>query len=389
MPARRSKNALPTVKLRVRVTGRHPRFFRKQVQKPERPIPAGSLVWVLDKNGRGIGSGFYNPRSQIALRMLHRGKRQVDRSYVLELLEGAIRYREETLGLGEHENAYRLVHAEGDGIPGLILDRLGQHMIAQVFALGIEASIEAIGEALLARYPGCKLVLRVDADARRLEGIQLDETGQLPAAELNEDGLRYRFTPGAGHKTGFFCDQRETRRRLGDFARGRNVLDLCCNSGGFAMHAARAGARQVLAVDLDEDAVKLARANLRKNSLRASVEHGDGFDLLRDRGKDFDLIVLDPPKWIHGEHDYESGLRRYSDFNRLAFEALEPGGMLLTCSCSGSLSEDRFLAMLRDAAARAGKDARVVEIRGAAPDHPVALECPETRYLKAAFVAVR
>lgn len=389
MAASRKKHVLPTVKLRIRVTGRHPRFFRKQVLKPEHTISPGSLVYVLDKQGRAVGTGFYNPRSVLALRMLTRGKEQVDRKHVLRLLDQAIRYREETLGLGERENAYRLVHAEGDGIPGFILDRLNHHLVAQVFCLGIEDSIEDIGEALLKRYPQSKLVLRVDADARRLEGIRLEETGELRPAELMEDGLRYLFTPGAGHKTGFFCDQRDTRRRLAEFAHGRKVLDLCCNSGGFAMQAARAGARTVLAIDLDEDAVRLAKANARKNSLRVPVEHGDAFDVLRERGRDFDVIVLDPPKWIRGESDMEKGLKRYLDLNTSAFAALPSGGLLLTCSCSGSLSEERFLAMLREAAARAGKDARIVEMRGAGADHPVALECPETRYLKAAFVSVR
>ncbi len=384
---------LPTVKLRVRVTGRHPRFFKKQVQKPEVSIAPGSLVFVLDKLGRSVGTGFYNPRSTITVRMLTRGKAPFARSDIVGLVREAIDFRERSpgfgLGLGKDETAYRLVHAEGDGLPGLIVDRLGDCLVAQVFALGIVPSLEDIGHFLLGRYKGARLVLRVDADARRLEGIRESETGRVAGGELVEDGLRYIYTPGEGHKTGFFCDQRENRKRLRALVRGRRVLDLCCNGGGFAMQALRGGAKRVLAVDLDEEVTALAQQNLALNELRATVEHADAFDVLRDQGKDFDAIVLDPPKWIHGESDYETGAQRYLAPNRLAFEALPKGGLLLTCSCSGSLSEERFLAILRDAAARADKDVRILEVRGAGPDHPVALECPETRYLKAVFCMVR
>ncbi|MAE76038.1 MAG: RlmI/RlmK family 23S rRNA methyltransferase [Planctomycetes bacterium] len=387
MPRRPSE--LPTLKLSVRATGRHPVFWRKQVRRPERPIAAGSLVFVEDKLGRPVGTGFYNSRSQRALRMIDRGRRPVGEAHVMELVERAITWREQALGLPERTNAYRLVHAEGDGVPGLILDRLGDYIVAQVFCKGIESLMEGIGETLLARFPGSKLVLRVDAHARKLEGIDLTETGAVDTAELTEEGLHYGFVPGAGHKTGFFCDQRENRLAFAEFARGRKVLDLFCNSGGFGMHAARSGAKSVRAVDLDEDAVALARGNAERNQSRVDFVHGDAFEVLRGEAKDHDCIVLDPPKWIAGDKDRDHGLGRYLDANRLAFAALAPGGRLLTCSCSGSLSEDHFLAVLREAAARANRDARLLRITGAGPDHPVALECPETRYLKAAWLEVR
>ena len=388
--AGRRRSELPTIQLRIRVTGRHPRFFRKQVQKPEQRIPAGSMVFVKDKTGRPVGTGFYNSRSQIALRMLDRGRSPCGPERVLELLDSAIELRENTLGLAERSDAYRLVHAEGDGLPGLILDKLGSAIVAQLASKAMETQIEAIGERLLEQYPGAQLVMSVDAEARRLEGLEMPDSGRAKPIELHEEGLSYRVTPGGGHKTGFFCDQRENRVRLGQLARGRRLLDLCCNSGGFAMHAIRGGAKHVEAYDLDEEAVALARANVHANDLRCDVAQADAFEILRERPRgSFDACVLDPPKWVHGADDRDQGLTRYLDLNRLAFEKLPSGGLLLTCSCSGSVSEDQFLAVLREAAARAKRDARVLAITGAGPDHPVALECPETRYLKAVWLEIR
>ena len=388
--AGRRKMELPTIQLRIRVTGRHPRFFRKQVQKPERPIAAGSMVFVKDKAGRPVGTGFYNSRSQIALRMLERGRTPCGPERVLDLLDAAIDLREKTLGLGRRSDAYRLVHAEGDGLPALIIDKLGRAIVAQLASKAMERQIEAIGERLLERYPRAQLVLSVDADARRLEGLEMVDSGGRKAIELREEGLSYRVTPGGGHKTGFFCDQRENRVRLATLVKGRRVLDLCCNSGGFAMHAVQGGAKQVEAYDLDEEAVALARANVSANRLRCDVAQADAFEILRERPRgSFDACVLDPPKWVRGADDREQGLTRYLDLNRLAFEKLPSGGLLLTCSCSGSVSEDQFLAVLREAASRAKRDARVLAISGAGPDHPVALECPETRYLKAVWIELR
>ena len=173
-------------------------------------------------------------------------------------------------------------------------------------------------------------------------------------------------------------------------AKGRTVLDLCCHAGGFAIQAALGGAKSVIAIDLDEEAVTQAAANAKTNRARVDVRHGDAFDTLREtKAGAYDLIVLDPPKWVLGKTGIIPGLPKYRDLNRLAFEKLAPGSLLVTCSCSGAVSEDLFLLMLKEAAAQAGRDARVLMLRGAGPDHPVALECPETRYLKVAVLAVR
>lgn len=381
---------LPELVLKVRVQGRHPWFYRKMIRKPERPLRSGGAVQVVDRERRFVGVGFYNPRTELALRMLAREPVEDPGAYLVAALDRALDLREQILRLPEVTNAYRLVHAEGDGFPGLVLDRLGDTVVAQVFALCLMDHMEALGEHLLRRAPGTRLVLTVDEQAAEREGIERPPRSRPHTTEVVEHGVRYEVQPGHGHKTGFFADQRDNRLLVRELARGRRVLDLCCHAGGFALAAARGGARTVLAVDLDEAAVAQARGNAARNGLRYEVRHDDAFEVLRGvRPGAHDLIVLDPPKWAAGRGEVEQGLRRYADANRLALAALSAGGILVTCSCSGAVSEDAFLRMLRGAAAEAGRDARILAVRGAGPDHPVALECPETRYLKVVALEVR
>jgi 23S rRNA (cytosine1962-C5)-methyltransferase len=381
---------LPEVALKIRVQGRHPWFYRKMVRRPERPIPAGSAVRVVDRERRFVGVGFYNNRTDLALRMLARADVEDPDAFLLGLLDDAIALREDVLQLPGITNGYRLVHGEGDGFPGLILDRLGEAVIAQVFSLCIQQRIEAIGEHLLRRWPSARLVLTVDETARQREGMERVPAPGRVDVEVEEHGVRYAVRAGQGHKTGFFADQRDARQLIRRLSEGRRVLDLCCNAGGFGINSARGGAREVVGMDLDEEVVAIAEGNARANRAKVRFEHGDAFDALRElRPGRFDLMVLDPPKWATGKNEVESGLVRYRDLNRLAFEASSPGTLILTCSCSGAVSEGAFLATLRDAASQARRDVRVLQVMGAGPDHPVALECPETRYLKAVLLEVR
>jgi 23S rRNA (cytosine1962-C5)-methyltransferase len=248
-----------------------------------------------------------------------------------------------------------------------------------------------MGLWLKSHYPDSELTLAVDARARELEGIDSIPPPPPKQGELTEWGVTFGVRPGAGHKTGFFCDQRDNRRLLATLVEGRRVLDLCCNTGGFTLVAGRHGApKEVVGFDLDEDVVRLARENARRNRLAVRFEQGDLFDVLRSTPRGAaDVIVLDPPKWADSPGEVDLALRKYGDANRLAMAVLEPGGLLLTCSCSGSVSEERFLACLAGAAAAAGADAQILFLRGAGPDHPVALECPETRYLKAVLLRMR
>lgn len=385
---------LPVVRLKIRVHGRHPWFYRKMVTRPERPLGAGSAVRVVDRDGQPIGLGLYNSRTELALRMLTRVGDELDcddpERVLLALLSGAIRLRDEVLDLPRVTDGYRVVHSEGDGFPGLILDRLGDALVAQVFSLGMQRLLEPIGEALLERWPRARLVLTLDETAKLREGLEKVPPPPRVDVEVREHGVRYAVRAGHGHKTGFFADQRDNRQRVRRLARGRRVLDLCCNAGGFAINAQKGGARQVVAIDLDEDSVARTQHNSELNGVEVDVRHEDAFDSLRSlRRGAFDLLVLDPPKWASGKDEVDAASRRYFDFNRLAFEKAGAGALILTCSCSGAVSEARFLAILRDAAAAAGRDARMLECTGAGPDHPMALECSETRYLKAVLLEVR
>lgn len=380
----------PELRLKVRAHGRHPWFYRKMIQKPDAAIPAGSVCTVRDREGRMVGTGFYNPRCELALRMFADGPVEDVRAHFVEALRRAVLLREQTLNLPKITDAYRIVHAEGDGFPGLVLDKLGDAFVAQVASLGMLQLLEPLGEWLLRKFPGSRLVLLQDKDQAEREGMDKLPRAQPVATTVREHGLFYAVQAGTGHKTGFFADQRDNRWLVRNLAKGRAVLDLCCNSGGFALNAAAGGAARVLAADLDEAMVEQTRANAARNELQLAVVHADAFDLLRqaEPGAN-DLVVLDPPKWVHHKDEVEAGLQRYFDLNRLGLEKVARGGIVVTCSCSGSVDEGSFVRMLRDAAAAAGRDVRVLHLRGAGPDHPVALECPETRYLKVAVLQVR
>ena len=370
--------------------GRHPQFFRKMIRKPERSLRRGEPVFVRDRDGKPVGVGFYNSRSELALRMLSRHPVDDIPKLLRARLDEACDLRERVLNLPATTDGYRLVHAEGDGLPGLVLDRLGDTIVAQIFAQCAMEHIETIGERLLERYPGCRLVLTLDKESASREGIDPLPPPRARSTTVTEHAILYQVQPGTGHKTGFFADQRDNRLRVSQLSAGRRVLDLCCNSGGFAMAAHRGGATDVVAVDLDEKTVAQARANAECNQMRIRVEQGDAFATLRNTepGR-HDMIVLDPPKWALGKAALDEALVKYADLNHLALTKLARGGILVTCSCSGILSESRFHAVLAQAAAKAGRDARILHAGGAGPDHPIALECPETRYLKAVFLEIR
>ena len=212
-----------------------------------------------------------------------------------------------------------------------------------------------------------------------------------PPTTITEYGLRFKVAPGQKHKTGFFADQRDNRKRLGDFSAGKRVLDLCCNSGGFAIYAAAAGAEEVVGVDLDEEVLELAKHNARLNKLRARFVHADIFPWLRDaanNGEQFDTVILDPAKMTRDREKVIPALKKYLDMNKAALAVVKPGGILLTCSCTGLVSEEQFLDMIRRAAFYANRTVQILEVRGAGADHPWLAHVQESRYLKSVFCRV-
>ncbi len=387
MPSRQS----PEVRLGTSRTSDHPWVFRKMIRQADRAFP-GDLVRVLDRSGAEVGQALFNPRSQIALRMLtDRPGPPLDDAWLAGRLAAADRLRREILGLEAVTDAYRIVHSEADGLSGLVVDRVGNALSVELFSLGMQAWLPGIRSGLEALYPGFPVHVRLDKRAAELEGMMpLTSTPPPRTGEVHEYGLTFEADLAEGHKTGFFCDQRDNRQALLPLVRGRTVLDAFCHTGAFGIFAAKAGAAEVMAVDLDEKALAIAKRNAKRNGTEVAFQQADMFDFLRaaaGAGRRWQAIVLDPSKFARGRggEGLESALRSYEDINRLALSVLEPGGILLTCSCSGAVSEEAFGAAVHRAALMAGRRIQVLMWRGAAADHPVALHCPETAYLKALF----
>lgn len=393
---------LPVVRLVDDHHQRGPWVYARRVAEPDGPTERGALVEVLDASDRFVGHALWNGRSDVRLRWLSRGRRNdMDRPAVfLEgLLRRADKLRRKTLRLEQHTDAYRIAHAEGDDLPGLIVDRLGPALVVEHHALGFWRLREEIERALGQLYPSAAVYHRIPASAGRAEqfeprDLRLAEQGAATEeVVVTEHGLRYPVLPGGGHKTGFFCDQRDSRARIGALSPGRRVLDLCTNSGGFALSAARAGARSVRAVDLDEAVLPRARGAAALNDLEGAIEwiHADAYPHLRaeaQANRSYDLVVCDPPKLIANRNQIEAGSKKYLDLNALALAVVQPGGLIATFSCSGALDQATFLGLVFAAARRAGRELRVLEILGPGPDHPQRPDFPRSRYLKGALVAV-
>jgi len=363
------------------------------VEKPAERIPGGTVVDVIDRDNNWVGRGFYNGHSRIALRVLTTNRDEpVDRPFFARRLEQAIYFRRRLLHLDEVTDAYRIIHAEGDHMSGLIVDRFGPTIVLEFFSAGMYRFRSTIQEILLEQFPGSEFYWFAEEHIQKQESMDCRAPEPPAPAVITEHGVRFRVAPGSKHKTGFFVDQRDNRRRLASFCQGGRVLDLCCNTGGFAVYAKVTGqAEEVIGVDLDEDAIELARANANLNQARIRFVQADLFPWLRDivpSGQRFDVVVLDPAKQTRDREEVGWALKKYLDMNRLALQAVKPGGIFLTCSCTGLVSEQDFLETLRRAAWQAGRTLQLFHIGGAGPDHPYLLQVPEGRYLKAVFCRV-
>jgi 23S rRNA (cytosine1962-C5)-methyltransferase len=401
----------PLPEVHLRSVTFHPFLFRKMIDRVEGDARPGDLVAVYDRRGDLFGHGLYNARSEIVVRMLSHDKAAPGEAFWQARLEQAIGLRRDLLRLDHVTDAYRVVHAEADGLTGLVVDRLGDVLSAEVFSLGMfQRSVQILER--LAKLSGARhWVVQVPDSVHGQEGFLSDplQSDGMPNQEIvTEHGTRFRVRFEGAHKTGFFCDQRENRRQLASYCESRSVLDLCCYTGGFALQAKRLGrAADVTAVDLDEHAIELARENANLNQQRIHCVHADAFTYMRDMiagGRRYDVVVLDPPKLIRSRRELEEGRRKHFDLNRLAMQLVAPGGLLLTCSCSGLLPEMEFLDLVHAAARRAmpesaptdpvdasdvtGRRIQLLGRTGAAPDHPVAPNCPETEYLKAVWLRV-
>jgi len=373
----------------------HPWIFSNEIARLEGDPQPGDALEIMSARGEFLGTGYYNPRPLIAARIVSRERESIDEvDFFRRKLLAAADYRQKIYG---DLPALRLVHGEGDGLPGLVVDRYGDVLAVQLLTLGMDHRRELILEALLETFEPRAVIARNDVAVRELEGLERGVEllhGDLPEELIiNEHGLRFKIDLMEGQKTGHFFDQKENHQALRGRVEGRRVLDLFCYSGGWSVHAARFGAREVLGVDISAGAIALsennARINYQDNVCR--FERADVFELLRDmgqRGERFGTIVLDPPAFVKSKKRLPEAIRGYLTINRRALQLVEPGGYLFTCSCSYHLKRDIFLDTLRKAATQAERTVRLLEMRGQAFDHPVLLSCPETEYLKCAVLQV-
>jgi 23S rRNA (cytosine1962-C5)-methyltransferase len=385
---------LPAVRLLTDEIPKGPWVFGRQVEPRDLPSD-GALVEVHDRSGRFFGHGLYNGASDIRVRILARGKKSElrnPREFLLRRLSAADRIRKRVLRLPEIADAYRVAHAEGDDLPGLVVDRLGDCLVCEHHALGFWNLRREVEAALGDLYPGFPVVHRVPKTAAKSEGFEPEEaTSDLGERWIREHGLEFPVRPGHGHKTGWFCDQRENRITVAALAQGADVLDVCCNAGGFALQAARAGARRVTGIDLDEVVVARAREAAARNGLTAEFVHADAYDALRSVKSDREkpgLVVVDPHKIVKSKANLEAGLKSYSDLNTLALEVVRPGGVVATFSCSGILDLPTFLGMVFQSARRAERGVRLLATLGAGPDHPQRPDFSRSRYLKGALLSI-
>ena len=371
----------------ARARSGHPWIYRSDVA--EASGEAGDVVAVFDRKGTYIGHAFYNPRSEITLRIAQRRDEPVDESWFRTRIEKALAYRGSFPIDGD---AYRLLHAEADGIPGLVVDRYGEYLVLQVGSAAVEERLDWIVGALAELLAPHGILHRGDSASRRREGLDAAVRvlyGEVPeSAVVREGAVRYRADLWSGQKTGGFLDQRENHLAVGRYALGR-VLDVFSYAGGFALHAAQ-GAQTVEAVDSSGPALEAARANAELNGLEnITFTRSNAFDLLRERsdaGEGCDTIILDPPAFAKAKRELPKARRAYKEINLRAMKLLNPGGILLTCSCSYHFSRELMEETLRSAAADAGKAMRVREWRRQARDHPELLTVPETSYLKCAVL---
>ena len=359
----------------------------------------GDFVNVYDKNGNLTGGGLFNPRAKIPLRVVCHSTTPIDESYFETAIRRAIALRRDLFKLDETTDAYRLIGSDGDGLSGLMIDRYGDTLLCEIYSLGIAQRL-LHWLPLIHELAGTKFArVHVDHDLGSLEGIKPSMFNETNAAaptkvKIREHGIRYEVDFAEGHKTGFFCDQRDNRLAIARFTKDARVLDLCCYTGGFSLNAKiTGGAADVTCVDLDETALAQAKRNANLNQARLKFVHADAFAYARQKqhnGGKRVVVVLDPPKFIFTRDaagNWE-GRQKYEDLNLLAISLVKTGGIFVTCSCSGLLSLEDFEAHVIKAAHRQQRRLQFFDRTGAGPDHPVYSNCLDSRYLKLLWARV-
>jgi 23S rRNA (cytosine1962-C5)-methyltransferase len=373
----------------------HPCIFPRLIAGTSKGVRKGELVHVYDKNGHAFGSGLWNSQARVPLRVLTHDPEFATEDRLRQLVEHAAQFRL-NLNLDSQTTAYRVVHSDGDRLSGFVVDRYGDVLRVEVHSYGVWQRLEQWLPLLHEKLGTKRQIISVDPDLSRIEAMPPQSLGQqgdeVRSIKITEHGVRYLVDFTTGHKTGFFCDQRDNRRSLTQFTQGQDVLDLCCYTGGFSLSAkVMGGAAEVTGVDLDEKAIEQAKQNANLNQCRINWVHTDTFKYARQMqqlGRKWGVVVLDPPKLIFSRDDEEGGYKKYEDLNRLASTLVAPGGIFVTCSCSGQLSESEFIRIVTKAAHREGKKLQFFNKTGPGADHPVFSNCPESSYLKVLWARV-
>lgn len=372
-----------------RIRGGHPWVFSNEIKEITGEKEPGAAAEIYDAGGTFVGAGYYNPGTLIAARLLARSQADIDSAgFYRERIARAVACRHL---LYPGMTSFRVVFGESDFLPGLVVDKYGDYLAVQFLTCGMEMRRELITGVLLEMLAPKGIVARNDAAVRALEG--LDERveilyGNVPEqVEIEEHSLLFRIDLLHGQKTGHFLDQKENHLLLKEKVKGKDILDCFCYSGSWGIHAASFGAARVTCVDISEKAIALTRGNAALNGFSTVVEceAADAFERLRTlrrEGRTFDVVVLDPPAFVKSRKVLQEALKGYFTINRRAMELLRPGGYLITCSCSYHLGREMFRELLVNAAQKAEREMRLIEVRSQAPDHPVLLAIPETEYLK-------
>jgi 23S rRNA (cytosine1962-C5)-methyltransferase len=375
------------------VLRRHPWIFSGAVERLDEPsVASGSTIDLLAFNGQFLARAAYSPISQIRARVWTFADEPIDADFFRKRIRWAI-VKRQMLNVTRDTNAYRLIHAESDGIPGLIVDCYDDVLVLQSLTAGSEFWKETFADILVEETGLKNIYERSDADVRELEGLS-PCTGSLRGEiydlrlTIYEHGLKFLVDIQRGHKTGFYLDQRDNRHRVGELAQGRDVLNCFCYTGGFTVHALAGGAKSVVSVDSSADALAMGQENVLLNHQLAEGAEWVDADVfhylrkLRDQNRSFDMIILDPPKFAPTAAQAEKAARGYKDINLLAFKLLRVGGILVTFSCSGGVDADLFQKIVASAALDAGVEAAIIEHLTQGVDHPVSLHFPESMYLK-------
>ncbi|MBQ6347145.1 MAG: class I SAM-dependent rRNA methyltransferase [Clostridia bacterium] len=376
----------------TRVRGGHPWIYASEIEKVEGPFENGDIVEVADFRGKYIGRGFYNPQSQISLRILTRNDEPCDRAFFARRIQEAWDYRR----LLCDPMSCRLIYSESDFLPGLVVDKFADVLVLQSLSLGIERIKDMLCDLLMEIVQPVGIWERSDVPVRRLEGLEQATgllRGEVPdEVDTVENGIHFLVEVKHGQKTGFFLDQKQNRAALAPLCRDARVLDCFCHNGSFSLHAAKYGASSVLGVDISEEALEVARRNAALNGFEnVTFEAHNCFDLLHeltDAGEKFDLVILDPPAFTKNKAAVPSAIRGYKEINLRGLKLVRPSGFLVTCSCSQHVLPEMFQDVINQAARDAKKRIRLVEYRTQGYDHPILPQSVETKYLKTMIIQV-